>query len=115
MFPAKSFSHDVEETAPELCAGITVDDEINSTVEDCAKSCHHVHVDLPSSNVVESLLIVTFNDARDSVVIICSLFKIRMNYLENSNTPRNNLGKFRIKKMKTIIETIWAILNSLFP
>ena len=105
----------MEETAPELFASVTVDDEIDSAVDDCAKSCHHIHVDLPSSNVVDTLFVVTFDDARNSVIISYSLFKIRMNYLENSNTPRNNLGKFRIKKMETIIETIWAILISLLP
>ena len=115
MFPAKSSSHDVEETAPELFASVAIDDEIDSTVDDCAKSCNHIHVDLPSCNVVDPFFIVTFHDARNSEKNFCRMFKIRMNYLENSNTPRNNLGKFRIKKMETIIEIIWAILNSLFP
>ena len=106
MFSEKNSSHDVEETAPELFASVAVDDEIDSTVDDCAKSCNHIHVDLPSGNLVDPLFIVTFNDARNSVVIFYSWFEIRMNYLENSNTPRNNLGKFRIKKVETIIEAI---------
>ena len=48
----------MQEASSELFASTAVDDKVDGAVDDSAKSCKHVKIDLPSENVVSLLFFI---------------------------------------------------------
>ena len=65
---ANNTSQGVEQTAPELFASIAVDDEVNRTVDNGAESSDKIGINMPGSNVVDSLFFKTIDDSRNSTI-----------------------------------------------